>query len=383
MKQLITILLLLLMTTPCLMAQRKELSQARTYIKSGKYDDAEKLLNTLLSDSANRRNRRVYLLLYDVLRHKYDQGNEKLYLKQRYDTTAFFANTLKIFATLETIDSLVPDDRARHAAQAHLIRPNLFNGGTFYLHKSNWKEAFRYFETYIDCMRQPLFRDYHYDSTDVRLPEAAYWTVSAGYMMHDPVLTLRHRRLALRDSARADFTLMFVAEARRWLSDDSLYLQTLQEGFRRHPQFSYFFPRLIDFYAGRGQHEKALAVADSALAVDDSNLLFLFAKSSALLRLERYQECIDYSTRIIAVNDTMAEPYFNAGSAYLNLATGLDGKKERRLMKSAYHNALFFMERYRALAPEQKQKWGPALYRIYLNLNMGKQFDEIDHLLKE
>ena len=52
-------------------------------------------------------------------------------------------------------------------------------------------------------------------------------------------------------------------------------------------------------------------------------------------------------------------------------------------MKAAYHNALFFMERYRALAPEQKQKWAPALYRIYLNLNMGKQFDEIDHLLKK
>ncbi len=41
------------------------------------------------------------------------------------------------------------------------------------------------------------------------------------------------------------------------------------------------------------------------------------------------------------------------------------------------------MERYRKLAPQQKQKWGPALYRIYLNLNMGKQFDEIDRLLKE
>ena len=339
-------------------------------------------MDALLSDSANRQNRRVYMLLYDVLRHKYEQGNEKLYLKQRYDTTAFFSNTRKIFATLETIDSLSSDDRARHAAQAHLIRPNLFNGGIFYLHKSEWSKAFQYFETYIDCVRQPLFKGYNYDSTDVRLPEAAYWAVSAGYMMHDPVLTLRHRRLALRDSAKADFTLMFMAEARRWLSDDSLYLQTLQEGFRRNPQFSYFFPRLMDYYTGRGQYEQALAVADSALMVNDSNLLFLFAKSSALLRLERYQECIDYSTRIIAVNDTMAEAYFNAGTAYLNLAAGLDGKKERKLMKAAYHNALFYMERYRALAPEQKQKWAPALYRIYLNLNMGKQFDEIDHLLK-
>ena len=40
------------------------------------------------------------------------------------------------------------------------------------------------------------------------------------------------------------------------------------------------------------------------------------------------------------------------------------------------------MERYRELAPEELRKWGPALYRIYLNLNMGRQFDEIDRMLK-
>ena len=40
------------------------------------------------------------------------------------------------------------------------------------------------------------------------------------------------------------------------------------------------------------------------------------------------------------------------------------------------------METYRLLAPEKKEKWGPALYRIYFNLNLGKQFDEIDRLLK-
>ena len=33
--------------------------------------------------------------------------------------------------------------------------------------------------------------------------------------------------------------------------------------------------------------------------------------------------------------------------------------------------------------PDEKDKWAPSLYRIYLNLNMGRQFDEIDRLLKK
>jgi hypothetical protein len=41
------------------------------------------------------------------------------------------------------------------------------------------------------------------------------------------------------------------------------------------------------------------------------------------------------------------------------------------------------MERYRQLAPNERDKWATALYRIYLNLNMGRQFDEIDRLLRK
>ena len=41
------------------------------------------------------------------------------------------------------------------------------------------------------------------------------------------------------------------------------------------------------------------------------------------------------------------------------------------------------MEHYRQLMPAEKDKWAPVLYRIYLNLNMGKQFDEIDRILKQ
>ena len=39
------------------------------------------------------------------------------------------------------------------------------------------------------------------------------------------------------------------------------------------------------------------------------------------------------------------------------------------------------MEYYRLLMPDEKKKWAPPLYRIYLNLNLGRQFDEIDKLL--
>ncbi len=384
MKQFAATLLLLLMITPCLtLAQRKELSQARSSIKSGKYDEAEKTVSKLLTDSANRQNKRIWLAYYDAVLGQYEQGNEKLYLKQKYDTATFFAKARQMLSIAETLDSLAPEYRKKHAAEQHNYRPNLFNGGSFLLRKGKWKEAYGYYEAYIDCARQPLFEAYHYDSLDTRMPEAAYWATYCGYKQQDPVLTLRYRHLATKDTIRADFALQFIAEARKWLHDDELYVETLQEGFRRFPLFPYFFPRLMDAYTSMGQYEKALALADSALAVNDSSELFLFAKSTTLLRMERYAESIKYSDLLIKKNPNMAEPYFNAGTAYVNIASRLDERRYKKQMRQAYQKALPYMENYRRLMPQEQAKWAPVLYRIYLNQNMGKQFDEIDRLLKE
>ena len=56
--------------------------------------------------------------------------------------------------------------------------------------------------------------------------------------------------------------------------------------------------------------------------------------------------------------------------------------KQRREIRQLYQKALPYMGNYRALAPQEKDKWAAALYNIYLKLNMGKQFEEIDQMLR-
>lgn len=394
--QLAKILLLVLTVLPCLaLAQKKELSQARTYIKSGRdYDKAEQLMVDLLKkDPANKANEKIYLMWFEAVQHQYAEANERMYLKQNQDTAAFFDLNKRMFVILEMLDSLdmKPDAkgkvsldyRAKHSELLNGYRPNLFNGGLFYVRKGMWKEAYEYMEMYIDCARQPLFEKYDYATTDKRQPEAAYWATYSAYRMQDAVLTLRHRQLALNDSAKAQFTLQYIAEARHWLKDQELYVKTLETGFHRYPTSAYFFPRLFDVYNQNGQLDKALAISDSALQVNSSSELYLFAKSTTLLRMEQYGESIKVSDRLIQQNDSLAEPYFNAGTAYLNMTLKLDERKDKKQMRTLYQKARPYMERYRQLKPTEKQKWAPALYRIYLNLNMGKQFDEIDRLLNK
>ena len=386
-------LLLIFCNSPAC-AQKKELSQARTILKSGRNGgQAEQLMTGLLKDSANRENIRIYAVWYESVLMQYQAVNEKMYMKQKQDTAQFFNLTRRLFTVAEQLDSLdmrpdkkgriAPEYRKSNAEQLMKFRPNLFFGSTYHVRHGDFAKAYEFSEAYMDCARQPLFEDYRLDSTDLRMPEAAYWATYCGYRLHDPVLTLRYRQLALNDTAHIEHTLQYMAEARLWLKDDSLYLETLKEGFRLNPLNNYFFPRLIDYYNQRKDYQQALYVVDHALSVNDSSELFLFAKSTVLLNLGRYDESITLSDTLIARNDSMPEPYYNAGTAYLNKALKLNPLREKRQQRATYTTARLYLERYRLLAPDQMQKWGPALYRIYLNLNMGKQFDEIDRLLKK
>lgn len=381
------------------MAQKKELSQARSYIKSGKdLEKAEKLMTDLLKqDSANQTNERIYLTWFEAVTKQYEAANEKLYLKQKYDTAAFFNLTRRLYTIAGTLDTLdaQPDEKGRvklryredHAKLLDQLRPNLYFGGTYHLRKEDYRQAYDFLETYLEADRLPLFTGYDYRQKDARMPEAAYWATFAGYKMQDAERTLRFRQLADRDTAKAKFALQYVCEAYRWQHHDAAYLEHLKQGFRRYPDFAYFFPRLIDYYQANNQPDSALVVSEQALKTSPDSQLFLLAKSVALLNLERYDDCIQLSEQLISKNDTLAEAYYNIATAKLNQALALDQRNQPRVYRTQiqklYMDARPYMEAYRKLAPDEKRRWAPALYRIYLNLNMGKQFEEMDRVMKQ
>ena len=211
-KKLVLFLLLLLTIIPCLRAQRKEISQARSYIKSGKeLAKAEEILRKVIdNDSVSRNDPRVHSYLLQAIEKQYAEGNEKLYLKQKYDTTVLFSLTKKLFDVAQRLDSLdsCPNKkgvvktkyRTKNAAMLDNCRTNLFFGGTFHLRKGNYEEAFSLFDIYINSSDSPMFAGYNYSVTDKRLPEAGYWASYSAANLENPQLVLKHARLAERDT---------------------------------------------------------------------------------------------------------------------------------------------------------------------------------------
>lgn len=381
-----------------LAAQKKEISAARDNIKKNRnLEQAEKSMQNLLKDSANRRNEKIWITMFDAIVKQYEQGNEKLYLKQKYDTAQFFNLTKRLFTVAVSADSIdaLPDKkgnvsidyRKKHAEFLHRYRPNLYNGGLYYIRKQKFSDAYSFFDTYIDSGNQPLFERQKYNETDGKMPEAAYWAVYCGYKMKDPKATLHHTYLALKDTAHYCLMLQYLAETYRLENDTARYVQTLTEGFERFPLFDFFFPRLVQFYGGIGDWERVYQLADSAIHINAESAIFRLAKGNALLNLGKYEDCITVCDQLIIDNDSLSDAFYNAGMAYFQMAVDLDKKiqlnaKQKKKIKDYYQKALPYLTCFRALEPKESDKWGMPLYTIYLHLNMGSEFDEIDKVLR-
>ena len=50
-------------------------------------------------------------------------------------------------------------------------------------------------------------------------------------------------------------------------------------------------------------------------------------------------------------------------------------------MQQLYGEALTPMEEVRRRSPQDQERWASPLYRIYLNLNRGKEFAEMEKIL--
>lgn len=377
---------------------KKDIAQAKAYLKAGNnLERAEQLMAKHLQDSANRTNERLWLIMFDAVRKQYEQANMKLYLKQKYDTAAFFNITKRMFTILETFDSIdtmpneegevKPEYRKKHAEFLDQHRTNLFNGGAYFVGKQRFQDAYDYFNLYLDCARQPLFSSYNYDENDPRMPETAYWTVYCGYKLQDAQATLQHIDLALKDSAHYSLLLQYLADTHKLEKDTAKYVETLREGFAKYPTFPYFFPRLVEHEAAQGNWNEVLTIADTAIAADTTRAFYRLVRTTALLNLRQYDTCIAESDALIARNDSLSIAWYNAGMACFNQAVEIDKNvkvtaKQKQKMHKKYQRARHYIERFRALAPDRQDRWALPLYTIYLNLNMGAQFDEINRLIR-
>jgi tetratricopeptide (TPR) repeat protein len=398
-KKLLFILPLLFLTL-CAEAQN-ELKTVKSAIKAGsKLDEAEKTINAALEKEEHRSDPEYYLAAFEVQKKINATENEKAFLKQKYDTARLFTSIQKMYNYLIRLDSIDaqpdakgrvhPKYRKKSARELMPYRENLLAAGKYYYRKADYNNSYDYLTLYMNCYRQPLFESEVSVIDTTGYSRISYYASTCAHRLGNASKLFTVAPSALCDTTYAPTVQEYIAESYHESGDTTQWVETLKDGVFRYPASAYFFAHLVDYYSATGRYTEALDFSSSMLEMD-STAFHLYAKGLILYYMQQYDECKQLCTQALQRDSLYADAYFTLGSCWCNqadeLRRTLTGKssarqlrEDRARMKDYYEQARAYLEKYRALRPDEK-KWAPVLYDIYLNLNMGKEFEEIDAIV--
>jgi len=386
-------------------AQEKNVKEAESIVDGTKPDfaSAEKLIDAALTNPETKNDPKTWNTAAYVQSRIDEEEMKNAYLKKPYDTLKVYNSILKMYEYYVKCDELaqIPNAKGKiknkfrksNAQRMMTERPNLINGGIQYFNMNKSDEALKFFGTYVESASYPMLADKNIAKNDTLLPQIAYYAALAANNTKNKDAVIKYAPIAIQDKANGKFAMQLLADAYKSKGDTLKWIKTLEEGIIKFPDNDYYFANLIDHFNSKNQPEKAMEFADNMLQKDPNNKLYLYVKGYLYHNMKNYDKALEYYQKAVDIDPKYAEAYSNMGLIYLIKAQNFADKsttdindptyaQAQKTIKEYYEKAKPFYEKTRELKPDQKDLWIQGLYRIYYNLHMGPQFEEIDKLLK-
>ena len=397
--------MVLLLAAGFTFAQEKNVKEAKSIANEVKpnFAQAEKLINGALTNAETKDNAETWDVAGFIQKRINEKEMENAYLRKPYDTLKVYNSALNMCKYYFKCDELaqIPNEKGKiknkyrksNSAAILAARPNLINGGIQFFNLDKNKEALDFFATYVDVAINPMFEKENLLQTDTVLPQIAYYASLAAAKMEDYPSVLKYAPYAKEDKEVGKYAMEFISTALKAQGDTVKWIASLKDGIQKYPEHSFFFGHLIDYYSNNNKFDEAMQFADDMLAKDPNNTFYLYVKGYLYHNMKDYEKAIEFYNKTIKVDPNYAEAYSNLGLIYCLQAQDFSEKattdvnnpkykEDQATLKVFYEKARPNYEKARELKPEQKDLWLNGLYRVYYNLQMGPEFDEIEKLMQ-
>lgn len=405
----------LLLATGFTFAQEKNIKEAKSIANETKPDfaKAEQLINQALTNPETKDKPEAWDVAGLIQKKRSEKEMENAYLRKPYDTLQVYNSALNMCKYYFKCDELaqIPDEKGkiknkfRKANSAAILaeRGNLINGGIQFFNnasqkdgdaaKEDNKKALEFFATYIDIAANPMFEKENLLKTDTVLPQIAYYASLAAAKMEDYPNVLKYAPYAKDDKEVGKYAMEFISTALKEQGDTDKWIASLKEGIQKYPDHPFFFGHLIDYYSNNNKYDEAIQFADEMLAKDPNNTFYLYVKGYLYHNMKDYDKAIEFYKKTIEVDPNYAEAYSNLGLIYYLQAQDFSEKatadvndpkyeEDQAALKGFYEKAKPNYEKVRELKPDQKDLWLNGLYRVYYNLKMWPEFEEIEKMMQ-
>ena len=388
--------MVLLLAAGFTFAQEKNVKEAKSIANEVKpnFAQAEKLINGALTNAETKDNAETWDVAGFIQKRINEKEMENAYLRKPYDTLKVYNSALNMCKYYFKCDELaqIPNEKGKiknkyrksNSAAILAARPNLINGGIQFFNLDKNKEALDFFATYVDVAINPMFEKENLLQTDTVLPQIAYYASLAAAKMEDYPSVLKYAPYAKEDKEVGKYAMEFISTALKAQGDTIKWIASLKDGIQKYPEHSFFFGHLIDYYSNNNKFDEAMQFADDMLAKDPNNTFYLYVKGYLYHNMKDYDKAIEFYKKTIEVDPNLiyclqAQDFSEKATTDVN---DPKYKEDQATLKVFYEKARPNYEKARELKPDQKDLWLNGLYRVYYNLQMGPEFDEIDKMMQ-
>ena len=396
--------MVLLMAVSFSFAQMKNVKEAKSMANDVKpnFKQAEQLIKEAMKNPETKDLADTWDVAGFIQRRINEEQMKNAFLKKPYDTLKVYNSVLNMYNYYVKCDELaqIPNEKGKiknkyRSANSKTIlaeRPNLINGGIQYFNLNKNEDALKYFAAYVDAATLPMMEKENLLEKDTILPQVAYYATLAADRVGDKDAVMKYAQYALKDKENGQFAMQLLTDAYKAKGDTAKWVEKLQEGIVKFPENQYFFANLVDYYSSSNQNDKAMQFADDMLAKDPNNKLYLYVKAYLYHNMKDYEKAIEFYKKTLDIDPAYAEACSNLGLVYLLQAQEYADKAPADIndpnyataqaeIKKFYEAAKPYYEKARELKPDQKDLWLQGLYRVYYNLNMGPEFEEIEKMM--
>jgi len=396
--------MILIMAACVTFAQSKDAKEAKKLASASNPDfgKAEQLIKATLADPEGKEDAANWDVAGFIQKRINEEEMKKAYLRQPYDTLKAYNSILGMYDYWMKADALaeLPDEKGKvknrfrksNANTLMIERPNLVNGGIQYFNNNKNEDALKFFAMYIDAAAHPMFEKENLLKTDTLLPQVAYYAALAAAKLEDYPKVLKYAPYAIDNKEVGAYAMEFMSTAYKAEGDTAKWVTSLQEGIRKYPEYPFFFGHLIDYYSNNNKFNEAMVFADDMIAKDPDNTFFLYVKGYLYHNMKEYDKAIEFYKKTIEKDPAYDEAYSNIGLVYSqqaqdyadNATADLNDPKyaqDQEKIRQLNEQARPYYEKARELKPDQTDLWLQGLYRVYYNLNMGPEFEEIEKLM--
>lgn len=312
MKQNNFFLLMLILFTATVFAQKGKVNNAQFALSEGKLTEAKTYIDEALTDAETQQSVKAWQLKGDIYKAIYE--SKVLFVQVPNALEEAKLAYLKAYEL-----ELNPKKKNAVAPSLEQLISHFFTEGLSRFENEKWAEAYLKFNEAVKI------NDFLLDSKLSKVIDTStiYATALAAHNggLKAESKALLEKLVSLKYNNKVVYeTLVDIYQ----LEENPNFLTTLNESLKRFPNSKSLQISKLNYYIKNNKTDEAIAEIDNALKAEPNNPILLFQMATLKEQLAQYQEALEYYNKAIENNPKYTDALYNAGAMFFNKAVEIN-----------------------------------------------------------